>query len=86
MEALQAILDDMAPAGVPGGVVGAGAARPRLSEAPRMHDLAGLGPFLQALKNEGMHPYLMGDFAAEPGRPAPAAAPPPPRRRPYLVR
>lgn len=79
MEALQAILDDMVPA-QPGP-----ASRPRLSEAPRLRDLRGLGRFLQSLKNEGMHPYLMGDLTAEPDSPAPAAAPPPPRRRPYLI-
>ena len=33
-----------------------------LSEAPTLVDLSGFGTFLQKLKNEGMHPYLMGDF------------------------
>ena len=51
-----------------------------LSEAPTLVDLSGFGTFLQKLKNEGMHPYLMGDFPIE------LEAPPqPPRRRPYLV-
>ena len=27
-----------------------------------MVDLTGFGQFLQNLKNQGMHPYLMGDF------------------------
>lgn len=34
----------------------------RLTEAPKMADLTGFGQFLQNLKNQGMHPYLMGDF------------------------
>lgn len=72
MEPLQTILDEM------------GALAPRrLSEAPRMVDLKGFGQFLQSLKNQGMHPYLMGDFPVEHGiqqnRPEKPA-------RPYLVR
>ncbi|WIY26880.1 DUF5927 domain-containing protein [Parasedimentitalea psychrophila] len=54
----------------------------RLSEAPTMVDLAGFGQFLQNLKNQGMHPYLMGDFPVEQG---PINMPKPPRK-PYLVR
>ncbi|SPF79369.1 DUF5927 domain-containing protein [Pseudoprimorskyibacter insulae] len=54
----------------------------RLREAPHMTDLAGFGPFLQRLKNEGMHPYLMGDFPAE-ARTASAGDRP---RKPYLVK
>lgn len=54
----------------------------RLTELPRMVDLSGFGQFLQNLKNQGMHPYLMGDFPVEiggaPSQPAP--------RKPYLVR
>jgi hypothetical protein len=62
------------------------AARPgALAEpGPAMVDLTGFGAFLQRLKNEGMHPYLMGDFPADPV--AAPAAPARPRRRPYLVR
>ena len=30
-----------------------------------MVDLEGFGQFLQNLKNQGMHPYLMGDFPVE---------------------
>jgi len=54
MEPLQSIIDDMGQ-------------RPmrRLTAAPKMVDLTGFGQFLQNLKNQGMHPYLMGDFAAE---------------------
>jgi len=53
----------------------------RLSEAPTMVDLTGFGQFLQNLKNQGMHPHLMGDFPAgpDPERP-PRKAP-----KPYLV-
>ena len=71
MEPLQAILDEIKP----------GQAR-RLSEVPRMVDLSGFGQFLQNLKNQGMHPYLMGDFPVEtaPRRPRDAGG-----RKPYLV-
>ncbi|MEM7470564.1 MAG: beta-1,6-N-acetylglucosaminyltransferase [Pseudomonadota bacterium] len=51
MERLQMILDDL----------GGGAQR-RLTEVPKMADLSGFGQFLQNLKNQGMSPYLMGDF------------------------
>ena len=71
IEFLQSILDEIAPKG-----------SRRLSEAPRMADLAGFGQFLQNLKNQGMHPYLMGDFPAG----ASPAAKPPPKRKPYLVK
>jgi hypothetical protein len=47
-----------------------------------MADLGGFGQFLQNLKNQGMHPYLMGDFRAESG----VHEPPGSRGRPYLVR
>jgi hypothetical protein len=36
----------------------------RLTEVPKMVDLTGFSQFLQDLKNQGMHPYLMGDFPA----------------------
>ncbi len=71
MEALQSIVDEMT-----------GKSVRRLTEAPRMHDLTGFGQFLQNLKNQGMHPYLMGDFPVDP--PADNNAPKP--RKPYLVR
>jgi hypothetical protein len=56
--------------------------RGNIAEAPRMADLTGFPQFLQNLKNQGMHPYLMGDFPVSqgvhgPDRPAP---------KPYLVR
>ena len=53
----------------------------RLAEVPRMVDLDGFGQFLQNLKNQGMHPYLMGDFPVERGMSAPQKPP----RKPYLV-
>jgi len=71
MEVLQVIVDEMT-----------GKAERRLAEAPRMHDLTGFGQFLQNLKNQGMHPYLMGDFPVEPA-PLNQA---PKQRKPYLVR
>ena len=71
MEALQTIVDEI------GGKV-----QRRLAEAPRMVDLKGFGQFLQNLKNQGMHPYLMGDFPVDP---APANAQPT-KRKPYLVK
>jgi hypothetical protein len=70
MEPLQSILDEI-------GQVKTG----RLSEVPKMADLTGFGQFLQNLKNQGMHPYLMGDFPVEPGLSAPQKPP----RKPYLV-
>ncbi|KMK65526.1 beta-1,6-N-acetylglucosaminyltransferase [Puniceibacterium sp. IMCC21224] len=71
MEPLQVIIDEIGQTGTR-----------RLSEAPRMEELAGFGQFLQNLKNQGMHPYLMGDFPVDPvprnsGQPA---------RKPYLVK
>ncbi|WP_319825250.1 beta-1,6-N-acetylglucosaminyltransferase [Thalassovita sp.] len=54
----------------------------RIAEAPHMADLKGFGQFLQYLKNQGMHPYLMGDFPVEQG----PAETPKNKRKPYLVR
>ena len=71
MEPLQTILDE----------IGTVSDR-RLAEAPKMVDLDGFGQFLQNLKNQGMHPYLMGDFPVDP---VPVNKPRPPRK-PYLVR
>ncbi|MFD3188838.1 beta-1,6-N-acetylglucosaminyltransferase [Sedimentitalea sp. HM32M-2] len=71
MANLQAIIDEIADT------------RPNhLTEAPNMVDLAGFGKFLQNLKNQGMHPYLTGDFPVDP---AALRAPKTPRK-PYLVR
>jgi len=71
MEPLQTIIDEIGPRG-----------RRQLTEAPKMVDLAGFGQFLQNLKNQGMHPHLMGDFPAG-DDPQPASREP---RKPYLVR
>ncbi|CUH49898.1 DUF5927 domain-containing protein [Ruegeria atlantica] len=52
-----------------------------LTEAPKMVDLSGFGQFLQNLKNQGMHPYLMGDFPPDDS----FADRVRPYRKPYLV-
>ena len=66
MESLQTVIDEIVQPG----------AR-HLAEAPVLVDLDGFGQFLQTLKNQGMHPYLMGDFPVDAG-PVPIAEP---RRR-----
>ncbi|MEX0328200.1 MAG: beta-1,6-N-acetylglucosaminyltransferase [Ruegeria sp.] len=71
MEPLQSVIDEI------------GTTQPsHVTEAPTMVDLTGFGKFLQNLKNQGMHPYLMGDFPADDvfgsqGKPF---------RKPYLVK
>ena len=71
MEPLQTIVDEI------------GIATPRhLTEAPKLREFAGFGQFLQNQKNQGMHPYLMGDFPIERG----ATQPNIPPRKLYLVR
>ena len=70
MEPLQLVIDEMGTQGMR-----------RLGEAPKMSDLTGFGQFLQNLKNQGMHPYLMGDFPVE----APDSGKKKPPRKPYLV-
>ncbi|MAY86208.1 MAG: glycosyl transferase [Pseudooceanicola sp.] len=71
MEPLQVIVDE----------IGSVHSR-RLAEVPKMADLDGFGQFLQNLKNQGMHPYLMGDFPVD--QTPPQLRKPP--RKPYLVR
>lgn len=71
MEALQSVVDEIADKNVR-----------RLAEAPRMVDLKGFGQFLQNLKNQGMHPYLMGDFPVDPAPTHKSTKP----SKPYLVR
>ncbi len=71
MEPLQTILDE----------IGVRSTR-RLTEAPKMADLAGFGQFLRNLKNQGMHPHLMGDFPVTNDDPHRRKK----TRRPYLVR
>ena len=73
MEPLQAIIDEIRPR-----------ATRQLTEAPKMADLTGFGQFLQNLKNQGMKPTLMGDFAVG-GEPQPRP-PSEDRGRPYIVR
>ncbi|MFT6022560.1 MAG: hypothetical protein ACI9PY_000671 [Ascidiaceihabitans sp.] len=70
MEPLQGILDEIGPT-----------QSRRLSEVPKMEDLAGFGQFLQNLKNQGMHPHLMGDFPVDRGSETINKPP----RKPYLV-
>jgi hypothetical protein len=72
MEPMQAILDEMTPT-----------MSRQLGEAPRMADLTGFGQFLQDLRNEGMHPHLMGDFPIETAVPQTSHDD---QRKPYLVR
>lgn len=69
---LQSVLEDIA-----------GRDSPRIATLPEMVDLSGFGAFLQRLKNEGMHPYLMGDFATELAAPRVEQAP---TRKRYVVR
>jgi hypothetical protein len=71
MEAIQAIFDEINPR-----------APHRLTEVPLMVDLSGLSAFLQRLKNQGMLPTMVGDYAAIDDM----LAAPPERARPYLVR
>jgi hypothetical protein len=71
MENLQSILDAMD-----------GATALRLTEAPRMANLDGFGQFLQNLKNQGMNPFIMGDFPTTPTGLQPKSS----DSRPYLVR
>ena len=71
MEPLQTIIDEIGHQNTRG-----------LSEVPRMVDLSGFGQFLQNLKNQGMHPYLMGDFPVTQN----GLDTGPPKRKPYLVR
>ncbi|SHG97128.1 beta-1,6-N-acetylglucosaminyltransferase [Cognatishimia maritima] len=71
MEPMQAIVDEISVHGPR-----------RLSEAPRMIDLTGFGQFLQDLRNQGMHPNVMGDFPVETDTPSAPA----PQQRPYLVK
>jgi hypothetical protein len=70
MENLQSILDAME-----------GANALRLTEAPRMVNLAGFSRFLQGLKNQGMNPMTVGDFPQEGVAPYVQNG----ENRPYLV-
>lgn len=72
MEPLQTIIDEIGPAQTTRG----------LAEVPQMADLTGFGQFLQNLKNQGMHPYLMGNFPVVQDPQHTQSNP----RKPYLVR
>lgn len=54
----------------------------RLTEAPKLLPLDGFGQFLQNLKNQGMQPYLMGDY---PSGSDPIQSPRS-SRKPYLIK
>ncbi len=70
MDILQTIIDEMA-----------GHRATTLTEVPKMADLTRFAAFLQDLKNQGMHPFLTGDFAVDD-----AQGPKQPRsRKPYVV-
>ncbi len=71
MENLQSILDAMD-----------GPSAPRLTEAPRMANLDGFGQFLQNLKNQGMKPFVMGDFPSTSAEMMPQTS----SEKPYLVK
>lgn len=70
MENLQHVLDTL----------GGGPER-RITEVPHMADLTGFGQFLQNLKNQGMNPHLMGDFAVRDATKKTTEV-----QRPYLVK
>ncbi|WP_425025123.1 hypothetical protein [Paracoccus versutus] len=59
------------PAAVLGGILqGLGGDARAAADLPRMCDIAGMGRFLQRLRNAGLHPRLMGDFpVADPAPP-----------------
>ncbi len=71
MEPLQLVIDEIG-----------GRMSTRLTEAPKMVELDGFGQFLQNLKNQGMQPYLMGDY---PSGPDPVQTPQD-ARKPYLIK
>ncbi len=67
------------PAAVLGGILqGLGGDARAAADLPRMHDIAGMGRFLQRLRNAGLHPRLMGDFpVADPAPPTSQGNPAP---------
>ncbi|SMR82482.1 Core-2/I-Branching enzyme [Aliiroseovarius halocynthiae] len=65
LQPLQEVVDQLAPRD-----------RPQLTSPPEMVHLGGFGDFLQNLKNQGMHPHLVGDFPTDFS---------PQRATPYLV-
>ncbi len=71
METLQIIVDEVSEQ-----------PHPRLAEAPSMVKLDGLGAFLQDLRNQGMHPFLTGEFAEDTDTGTSLQT----QQKPYLVR
>lgn len=71
MEPLQLILDEIG-----------GRMNSRLTEAPKLVPLDGFGQFLQNLKNQGMQPYLMGDYPSG----VDPVTPPRDALKPYLIK
>ncbi|MEJ6404913.1 DUF5927 domain-containing protein [Yoonia sp. 2307UL14-13] len=71
METLQTIVDEMSEQPHAG-----------LTQVPQIVDLTGFGSFLQDLRNQGMHPFLTGDFPINPEALVAKQRPP----KPYLVR
>ncbi len=71
MEPLQLVVDEIG-----------GRMSTRLTEAPKMVDLDGFGQFLQNLKNQGMQPYLMGNYPSD----SDPAQTPRDARKPYLIK
>ncbi len=71
IEALQSVIDEIT-----------GKNMRRLSEAPKMVDLQGFAQFIQNLKNQGMHPYLVGDFPPDDNYGTQKQRP----QKPYLIR
>lgn len=59
-EPLHTLFDEIAPH-----------AQARLIRLPELVDLTGFGSFLQELRNQGMQPVLMGEFAQTPAPPGP---------------
>ncbi|MCB1404850.1 MAG: glycosyl transferase [Rhodobacteraceae bacterium] len=60
-EPLHTLFDEIAPH-----------SQARLMRIPDLVDLSGFGTFLQALRNQGMQPVLMGDFPLTPASPDPS--------------
>ncbi len=71
METLESIVDEISEQ-----------PHPRLAEAPTMVKLDGLGAFLQDLRNQGMHPFLTGEFPKNTDNVTSVQT----QQKPYLVR
>ena len=71
VEPLREVIDDLLPR-----------TNRHVLEPPKLRDLTGFSQFLQDLKNQGMNPYLAGDFSTNTA-PKPSSGP---RKRPYLVK